>query len=112
MFEHGGQRLGFAVGEQVFFKLAKAGQHRLGGDAILGEGHEAAGQAVALAPAVDLHDLEAQLHALPVAVPGEKLEAGKTYKLVEDGAPTGYAFANEVTIEIAKESILSTIGRL
>ncbi len=31
---------------------------------------------------------------------GAKLEAGKTYKLKEDGAPAGYKFANEVTITI------------
>ncbi len=41
---------------------------------------------------------------------GEKLEAGKTYKLVEDGAPAGYAYANEVTVKVAKDGSVTFEG--
>ena len=34
---------------------------------------------------------------------GAKLEAGKSYVMIEEGAPTGYAFTNTVDIEITKD---------
>ena len=41
---------------------------------------------------------------------GDKLEAGKTYRLVEDGAPAGYAYANEITIKVAKDGTVTFEG--
>ena len=41
---------------------------------------------------------------------GEKLEAGKTYTLIEDGAPAGYKFANKVTINISNKGKVTFSG--